>query len=141
MTVQELNTLVGQNIRYYRKLKGWTVQELARNMGVAQESVYFHERGEIMPSAKCLTLYSLVFNIEAYELFKDKDREIRPITTGEKIRFYRKKAGLKQYELAEKAGISKSFVGVHENDIYEPTPERLRRYADVLGVEASQLTG
>jgi len=29
MTVQELNILVGQNIRRYRKLKGWYVKELA----------------------------------------------------------------------------------------------------------------
>jgi len=49
MTAQELNTVIGQNITFYRKQKGWYVRELAKKIGVSETTVSYHEHGHVFP--------------------------------------------------------------------------------------------
>jgi transcriptional regulator with XRE-family HTH domain len=139
MTVQELNILVGQNIRYFRKLKGWNARTLARNIGSSETTVSYHEHGHVMPSTKYLLLYALVLNIEVHQLYMKDQAKIAIRTTGERIRFYREKKGLSQRELSKIMGITPSFVCTHELGKYIPTPDRLKQYAGILGVEPCEL--
>jgi len=141
MTVQELNILVGQNIRHYRKLKGWYVRKLAKKIGTSETTISNHEHGHVMPSTKYLLLYALVFNIEVHQLYMKNETSITVKTMGEKIRFYREKKGLSQRELSKIMGITPSFVCAHEQGEYIPTPDRLKQYAGILGIEVSQLSG
>ena len=58
---------------------------------------------------------------------------------GQRIREIRKKRGMTQAELAEKAGISVNFVGTAERGIHSPSISTLERIAKALHVNISQL--
>lgn len=54
------------------------------------------------------------------------------MTTGEKIKTARKKAGLTQRELGGKIGVSYQTLAQWENDLRKPKPETLQRIASAL---------
>lgn len=56
------------------------------------------------------------------------------MTSGQRIRGTRKRAGLTQKELGEKLGISYQTVAQWENDLRNPKYETLQRIASALGV-------
>ena len=61
------------------------------------------------------------------------------MTTGEKIRKYRKIAGMTQKQLAEVCEIPMLAVSNYEIGKYNCPPDRLERIAEVLGVDVSEL--
>lgn len=64
------------------------------------------------------------------------------MTTGQKIAHYRKRAGLKQTELAEMVGITKQLLYKYENDKVENMPlDKLSKIADAVHVHPSVLAG
>jgi transcriptional regulator with XRE-family HTH domain len=69
MTVQELNTLFGNNLRYYRKKKGWYCRQLAKKMGIHEVMINYYEHGRSLPSAKHLVNLAFVLGIEIWQLF------------------------------------------------------------------------
>lgn len=60
-------------------------------------------------------------------------------TISENLAFYRRKRNLTQKELAEKTGLSISFISHIENKVSEPSDENLKKIADALGVSVSDL--
>ena len=60
---------------------------------------------------------------------------------GEKIKELRKSAGMTQAELAEKAGISASAVGMYEQGRREPDGQTILRLCDIFGTTADYLMG
>lgn len=60
-------------------------------------------------------------------------------TIGEKIRKLRKSQGLTLNDLGEKMGITGSLVGQYERGIVNPKPETITRFANALGVSATEL--
>ena len=56
------------------------------------------------------------------------------MTTGDRIRNARKKAGLTQKELGEKLGVTGSLIGIYETNRRKPKPDTLQRMADALGI-------
>lgn len=58
---------------------------------------------------------------------------------GEIIRQERIRKNLKQYELAEKAGISNTYLSDMENGRTTPSIKTLKKLAKVLGIECSKL--
>jgi len=70
--------------------------------------------------------------------FENRDRFLE---LGLNIAYYRRKAGLKQEQLAEKADISRSFLGEIEapNIVKSMSLEVLFRIADALDMPASKL--
>jgi transcriptional regulator with XRE-family HTH domain len=58
---------------------------------------------------------------------------------GKAVRFYRKQQGFSQAELAEKAGISITFLSKIERGIKFPTSDTLSGLANGLGIEVYQL--
>jgi len=69
MTVKELNIIVGQNIRHYRKLKGWYAKDLAKKIGVNKWMISKYERGNTFPHPLNLLLLASVLCVEVYQLF------------------------------------------------------------------------
>ena len=61
------------------------------------------------------------------------------MSTGEKIKIARKKAGLTQRELGEKLGVSQSAVGQFEMDRSNPNLETLEKIASALKTPISEL--
>ena len=60
---------------------------------------------------------------------------------GERLRILRKKAGMTQQELAEKANVSKSVISFYEHKDRAPSPEVLKRFAEIFEVSTDFLLG
>ena len=58
---------------------------------------------------------------------------------GEEIRARRKKSGLTQEKLAEKAGLHHNFIGALERGSQDVTLGSLRKIAEALGVRLREL--
>ena len=56
------------------------------------------------------------------------------MTTGQRIREERKKAGLTQKKLGERIGVAYQTVAQWENDLRNPKPKTLQRIADALSI-------
>mgnify|MGYP001765395573 CR=1 FL=1 len=65
--------------------------------------------------------------------FEDSDRRAGRLPLHERIRNLRHKLGITGYELAERAGISPSYVSLIEKGLKVPNPEVAIRIARVLG--------
>ena len=63
------------------------------------------------------------------------------MTTGQRIKEARKKAGITQKELGNRLGISFQSVAQWENDLRNPKLETLQRIADALGIHMLDLVG
>ena len=69
MTVQELNTVLGNNIKLYRRLKNISRPELARRIGVHHLQLIKWETGQAMVRGSNLVLLSDILGVEVWELF------------------------------------------------------------------------
>lgn len=63
------------------------------------------------------------------------------MTIGDKIRNYRRLAGLTQKQLGEKSGTSERTVQQYETGKRQPRIEQLRKIADALGILTTDLLG
>lgn len=63
------------------------------------------------------------------------------MTTGERIKSARKRAGLTQSELAEKLNIPYQSIGQWERNVRNPKAETLIKIANALGCEVWELSG
>ena len=63
------------------------------------------------------------------------------MTTGEKIRFHRRKLGLTIKQLASKSGVSVNSIGFYEKGKAEPSLFVATCIADVLNVSLDYLAG
>lgn len=61
------------------------------------------------------------------------------MTTGERIKAARKKAGLTQAQLAEKLGVPFQSISQWERDTRKPKMETLAKIAEALGTSVSEL--
>jgi transcriptional regulator with XRE-family HTH domain len=73
MTVQELNSIFGKNIKKYRVLKGWSQEYLAEKMDVSINTICEIETGKKFVRAETLITFATVFHTEVYELFKPEN--------------------------------------------------------------------
>jgi len=70
MTVQELNTILGKNIKMYRKEKGLTQDWLAQEIGgIYQNVISRYETGVRFPHARALIELASVLGVEPWKLF------------------------------------------------------------------------
>lgn len=60
---------------------------------------------------------------------------------GDRLRHHRRRAGLTQGELAERAGIARQSVNNIEVGRFAPTIETVARLAEAIGVPAAELVG
>ncbi len=58
---------------------------------------------------------------------------------GDTLRYYRKKVGLTQEQLAEKAGIHRTYVSLLERNLKSPTIDTLFLICNALHVKPSSL--
>ena len=61
------------------------------------------------------------------------------MTLGERIQYFRKRAGLSQEGLAERLGVSRQAVSKWENDLASPDTLKLIQLADVLKTDVEYL--
>lgn len=63
------------------------------------------------------------------------------MTTGERIAARRDELGLKQYQVAEMIGVTKTTMSKYENNVNIPNADILARLASVLQTSADYLCG
>ena len=63
------------------------------------------------------------------------------MTTGERIAARRDELGLKQYQVAEQIGVTKTTMSKYENNVNIPNADILARLASVLRTSADYLCG
>jgi transcriptional regulator with XRE-family HTH domain len=68
----------------------------------------------------------------------DKSTNLRDVLANN-LKLNRRKCGISQATLAEKAGISTQYIGMIELSRQFPTPEVLERIAGALSIEAYEL--
>jgi transcriptional regulator with XRE-family HTH domain len=72
--------LIGDNIRTYRKEKGWSQDELAQKSGLSKISIGNYERGNRCPTLDTLQKIADALNILLSELTTDSGSEFIPNT-------------------------------------------------------------
>lgn len=63
------------------------------------------------------------------------------MSVGENIKYYRKQKKMTQFELAERANISRSYLADVEGDRYNPSVDTLKAIADALQISTHLLLG
>lgn len=67
--------------------------------------------------------------------------EVKMSLLSKNIAYFRRKKGMTQKELAEKSGLSKSFISQIENNNNNPSKDSLYKISKVLNVSMENLTG
>jgi len=73
MTVQELNSVLGNNIRRYRVQKGYGLREFAKKVGVHVTQLNRWEKGRALINGINLVTLAQLFEVEVWELYYPKD--------------------------------------------------------------------
>jgi len=73
MTAQELNTLFGKNLRYYRKKKNMSQSSLADEAGTKRYSIIAYEKSRTLPNCRNLAMLAFVLGVEVWQLYYDKE--------------------------------------------------------------------
>ena len=69
MKSQELRETLSQNLKKYRKIKGWSHFELAEKAEISEQTVNSIEGLRLWPSDKTLAKIANVLEVEMYRLF------------------------------------------------------------------------
>ena len=69
MYSQELRETLSQNLKKYRKIKGWSQFELAEKAEISEQTVNSIEGLRLWPSDKTLAKIANVLEVEMYRLF------------------------------------------------------------------------
>jgi len=65
----ELQRLFGANVRHHRKAKGWTLEQLADQVGVSRETIGNIERGKAAPLFETAEKIATALGVPAPVLF------------------------------------------------------------------------
>lgn len=66
---------------------------------------------------------------------------MEPLTLGQRIVYFRKKAGIRQTDLAAIVGIKQSALSYYEKDRREPSVEVIRKISQALNITGDTLLG
>lgn len=129
----------GQYIRQLREERGLSLQELAGRTQLSVSYLSEIERGAKTPSLKTLEKIAGGLNVPRSQMLEDTNRIT--VSLGERLRLVREERGLNLSELAEKAGISPSYLSEIERDNVYPAVHTLKTLAGILKVSVSTLVG
>ncbi len=106
-SIGDKNNHVGEKIRHFRTLKGWTLQELHEVSGVSRTYLGELERGVSQPTATVLKKIADAFRVPIEMFFEETN--LLPVQTLEEMlppdvqRFLRDQKGITYLQLAIKA--------------------------------------
>lgn len=140
-----------QRLKYERRMRGWTQQDIARRIDVSPVSISRWENGQTHPSPFFRQRLCELFGRSHNELFPntvtksriiipDSDtRAIATSTTSNGLRFERLQRGWSQAELAKRIGTTRISVNRWECGHVLPSPYYLSRLLDLLGKTHEEL--
>ena len=85
----DINTRLGNKIKAFRKLKGYTQEVLGERSGVSYKFIGEIERGVVNPSLNSLVQIAKALDIHVSELFPSK-KEIFPLYSDKDIQLIKK---------------------------------------------------
>jgi transcriptional regulator with XRE-family HTH domain len=73
MTVHDLLSIFGRNIKFHRCVRRWSQEELAEKMSISKNTVCEIETGKKFVRAERLIQFAALFNVEIYTLFMPEE--------------------------------------------------------------------
>ncbi|MBM7854045.1 transcriptional regulator with XRE-family HTH domain [Desulfohalotomaculum tongense] len=130
----------GERIRALREERGYTLQDLAKRAKLSLSYLSEIERGSKRPSLKTIEKLAAALNVPKTQLIEGEITDTG-LALGEKIRIIRNEKNMSLQELADKVGISLSYLSEIERGTVYPALNTLKRVAEGLGIPASALMG
>jgi len=130
----------GEQIRALREERGYTLQDLARRANLSLSYLSEIERGSKRPSLKSIDKLAAALNVAKTQLIEG-DLTDTGLSLGDKIRMMRGEKNMSLQELAQKAGISLSYLSEIERGTVYPALSTLKRVAEGLEVPPAALMG
>lgn len=121
---------LGKKIRDFRRERGITLTELARQLQVSPSYLSAVERGIRKPSIGMLKKIGDALNISVGYLVASNDETL----TGKKLRFLRESRGLTLEELSEISELPVFMLEKYENGHAIPDLEDLKKLSEALNV-------
>ncbi|NLK00090.1 MAG: helix-turn-helix domain-containing protein [Clostridia bacterium] len=126
----------GRKARKLREERGYKLASFAGKSGLSTSYVSKIERGHTNPSLKTIQKIADVLNVDKSQLImSDKD------DIGGKIRHVRTKKKLSLANVAEKVGVSPSYISEIERGNARPSIGTLRKLSEVLDIGLEKLVG
>lgn len=76
-----ISKIIGNKITYYRKMKGMTLENLSKVVGVSEQQQSRYERGINRINVDRLYQYAKVFDINLIDFFVFNNKELNEIKT------------------------------------------------------------
>jgi transcriptional regulator with XRE-family HTH domain len=130
----------GERIRSLREERGYTLQDLAKRAKLSLSYLSEIERGSKRPSLKTIEKLAVALNVPKTQLIEGEITDTG-LALGEKVRIIRNEKNMSLQDLADKVGISLSYLSEIERGTVYPALNTLKRVADGLGVPATSLMG
>lgn len=124
-------------IRDLRRSRGLSQAELAKIVGVAQNTLSYWENGKYDIDNKSLSIMADYFGVSVDYIL---GREIS-ISNMNRIAALRAEKGIRQIELAQTLGVSQGTLSTWENGKYEPDIATLNKIANYFDVSVDYLLG
>ncbi|MDN5331041.1 MAG: hypothetical protein PWP45_266 [Tepidanaerobacteraceae bacterium] len=125
--------ICGKTIREFRKKRNMSLKELAQKANLSVSYLCEIERGKKHPSLEVIEKLAAALNISKDALFYENlTRGSSTTSTGERISILRRERGLSLSELAQKAGISATYLCQIENGNVLPSLATLKAIARAL---------
>ena len=70
--MENLNLIIGNNIKDLRKANGLTQEELAKKLNYSNKAISRWESGEVVPDVETLNRLCEIFNIPIANIFEEK---------------------------------------------------------------------
>ena len=140
---EEGGILIGERLKYERKRRGMSQRELAEiTQGIHKKTISRYEVDNLAPGELNLIKLAKALNMTVKELTKPVTGSLPAISKhiGERLKYERRKKGLYQHELGEKAGgLPRVWINEYENNKRAPNPRTLRRLAQALEIPVEVL--
>ena len=125
--------ICGKTIREFRKKRNMSLKELAEKANLSVSYLCEIERGKKQPSLEVIEKLASALNISKDALFDEHfPKGSGTTSTGERISILRRERGLSLSELAQKAGISATYLCQIENGHVLPSLATLKAIARAL---------
>ena len=125
---------VSEKIQEARSKAGLTQQQLADAIGTTMQNISQYERGIRTPKIKALQKIADALGVPVAEFL---DEELTSMTTGERIRKARLRAGVTQEQLAALLGVDRATISKYESGIIDPPTSQMNRIADLLSMDSA----
>ncbi|BCV23812.1 helix-turn-helix domain-containing protein [Gelria sp. Kuro-4] len=133
-------TVCGRKLKAAREARGLSLSALAAAARVSSSYLSEVEHGRKSPSLPVLRRLAAALNLAPADLIAAEARDTA-LAPGERVRLLREEKGLTLSALAEKAGITTSYLSEIERGQAGPALTTLERLAQALGTTLAQLWG